>query len=326
MGETLVLCGNAAPRASRGSNALRLKLSGRDANIALKVEDIGRRMVANIPDVLTDLLEVATYVYCADQLIARGGDAMQALGTDWRRKLRFIVPVREPDRWRLPAVSETLVRLLSFMSDDEYEFRFERAPSPASGSNYFDFAGKPEAVFSADEVVMFSGGLDFLAGAAARLANTKARLLLVSHQSSPKMAERQRYLAGRTSPPLPEAGFSRARADHQAQRKSSRNHTEKSQFLVRRARDGVGLFGEAASLALLREWRHQLQSAHRDPGRGSACDKKHPSTGDARAGDFHVGASRRCDRGSEPLTSGRPKAKSRPRWRRLVMSIFCVTP
>ena len=195
MGETMVLCGNAAPRPSREANTLRLKLSGRDANIALKVEDIGRRMVANIPDVLTDLLEVATYVYCADQLIARGGDAMQALGTDWRRKLHFVVPVREPDRWRLPAVSETLVRLLSFMSDDEYKFRFERAPSPASGSDYFDFAGKPETVFRADEVVMFSGGLDSLAGAAARLANTKARLLLVSHQSSPKMAERQRYLA-----------------------------------------------------------------------------------------------------------------------------------
>jgi hypothetical protein len=165
MGETMVLCGNAAPRASREANTLRLRLSGRDANIALKVEDIGRRMVANIPDVLTDLLEVATYVYCADQLIARGGDAMQALGTDWRRKLHFVVPVREPDRWRLPAVSETLVRLLSFMSDDEYKFRFERAPSPASGSDYFDFAGKPEAVFRADEVVMFSGGLDSLAGA-----------------------------------------------------------------------------------------------------------------------------------------------------------------
>ena len=167
----------------------------RDANIALKIEDIGRRMVSNIPDVLTDLLEVATYVYCADQLIARGGNAMQALGTDWRRKLRFIVPVREPDRWGLPGVTESLVRLLSFMSDDEYEFRFERAPSPASGSNYFDFADEPETVFKADEVVMFSGGLDSLAGAAARLAHTKARLLLVSHQSSPKMAERQKYLA-----------------------------------------------------------------------------------------------------------------------------------
>jgi len=195
MGEALVFCGNAAPRASKEANALRLKLSGRDANIALKVEDIARRMIANIPDVLTDLLEVATYVYCADQLIARGGDAMQALGTDWRRKLRFIVPVREPDRWRLPAVAESLIRLLSFMSDDEYDFRFERAQSPAPGNSYFDFADEPETVFGADEVVLFSGGLDSLAGATARLVDTKARLLLVSHQSSPKMAERQKYLA-----------------------------------------------------------------------------------------------------------------------------------
>ena len=196
MGETLVLCGGARPPKRRVSETLHLNLSGKGENISLRIEDIGRRMIANIPDVLTDLIEVAAYIYCADQLISRGGDAMQALGADWRRQLNFVIPVREPDRWRRPAVSEALLRLLAFMSDEDFGFLFETASSPAPGSSYFDFSGGSDAAFQANEVALFSGGLNSLAGAIAQLESTQARLLLVSHQSSPKISKRQRYLAG----------------------------------------------------------------------------------------------------------------------------------
>ena len=82
MAETLVLCGGAKPPKRRPPETLHLNLSGKDSNVSLRIEDISRRMIANVPDVLTDLLEVATYVYCADQLISRGGDAMRALGAE----------------------------------------------------------------------------------------------------------------------------------------------------------------------------------------------------------------------------------------------------
>ena len=57
------------------------------------------RLVANIPSVLIDLLEVATYIYAADSAIPRGGLADEQLGRRWRRKLRFVIPVRQPNIW-----------------------------------------------------------------------------------------------------------------------------------------------------------------------------------------------------------------------------------
>ena len=196
MGETLVLCGGASPPKRRVSETLHLNLSGQGANISLRIEDISRRMIANIPDALTDLIEVAAYIYCADQLISRGGDAMEALGAGWRRRLNFVIPVREPDRWKRPEVGAALLRLLAFMSDEDFSLSFEAASSPAPGSSYFDFSDEGDAGFQANEVALFSGGLDSLTGAIVQLEHTQARLLLVSYQSSPKIAQRQRYLAG----------------------------------------------------------------------------------------------------------------------------------
>ena len=73
MPERLVLCGGAM-RAGADST-LRLALSGRSQNITLKLEDICKKLVRNIPGLLIDLIEIATYVYGADQAISRGGEA-----------------------------------------------------------------------------------------------------------------------------------------------------------------------------------------------------------------------------------------------------------
>ena len=65
MRETLVLCGGA--KRPEGAPVLRLDLNGAAQNITLKLEDIGRRLVTNVPNLLVDLVEIATYVFCADQ-------------------------------------------------------------------------------------------------------------------------------------------------------------------------------------------------------------------------------------------------------------------
>ena len=114
MGERVVLCGGVENSSPRTADELRLSLTGPNANISLRIEDISRRMVADVPAELTDLLEVAAYVYCADQLVSRGGEATRALGGDWRRKLRFVVPVRKPELWTSVELKLGLERLLSF--------------------------------------------------------------------------------------------------------------------------------------------------------------------------------------------------------------------
>ncbi len=68
-------------------------------------------------------------------------------------------------------------------------FEFIPAKNLPAGSDYFDFCTNIE------DVVLFSGGLDSLAGAVDSLINNSARLLLVSHQSSTKIANRQKELA-----------------------------------------------------------------------------------------------------------------------------------
>ena len=67
MAERLVLCGQAEAKCAQNDETLRLSLDGPRPNIALRIEDVSRRMVANVPDLLIDLVEIATYVFCADQ-------------------------------------------------------------------------------------------------------------------------------------------------------------------------------------------------------------------------------------------------------------------
>jgi hypothetical protein len=120
MHERLVLCGGAERKGQQPANTLRLRLFGPQSNIHLRLQDISRRMVANVPDLLTDLVEIATYVLCADEAVSRGGEMRSGLGADWRRHFRFVVPVRMPDHWSSSGVIDALVDVLTFLSDDNH--------------------------------------------------------------------------------------------------------------------------------------------------------------------------------------------------------------
>ena len=160
MAERLVLCGQAEAKCAQNDETLRLSLDRPRPNIALRIEDVSRRMVANVPNLLTDLVEIATYVFCADQAVSRGGDVMKAMGTTWRRQFRLVIPVREPERWSSPEVSELLTDALTFLSDDEFRFEFTELSRPRAFQSYLDLECDASAAFRPDEVVLFSGGLD----------------------------------------------------------------------------------------------------------------------------------------------------------------------
>jgi hypothetical protein len=98
MAERLVLCGG-AKRAGTES-ILRLALDGRSQNVMLKLEDISKRLVQNVPDRLIDLIEIASYVYCADQATSRGGDAQVGMGSGWRLARLGERLCRTPEEWK----------------------------------------------------------------------------------------------------------------------------------------------------------------------------------------------------------------------------------
>ena len=83
---------------------LELDLNGPDPNVNLEIANISQRLASEIPDVLTDLIEIATYVYSADQALTRGGEGVVDFGQRWRRKFVFNIPVRAPNVWTAPGL------------------------------------------------------------------------------------------------------------------------------------------------------------------------------------------------------------------------------
>ena len=162
--EHLILCGGLAGMRPGGAVPLKLDLHGQSANIRLQIEDISRRLLTQIPDADIDLLEVASYIYAADSAVARGGQTDAGLGRNWRRRLRFVIPVRRPELWLSAPVTSALIDTLGFLSDDAYAFEFQPLETPPAVASYFEFPVDDAAAFSPDAVILFSGGLDSLAG------------------------------------------------------------------------------------------------------------------------------------------------------------------
>jgi hypothetical protein len=193
--ERVILCGGlAASGTARGKDAVCLSLSGRDSNVTLQVGDITRRMVANLDPVLLDLLEIATYVYCADQATSRGSGSSRDYGASWRRRFQLCVPVREHELWSSAPVRTALCDTLGFLSDDHFEFVFKKLAKPPPVDQYLDFGEPGDAGFQAEEVVLFSGGIDSLGGAVEEIFGQQRSVALVSHRSSPKIDAKQQHL------------------------------------------------------------------------------------------------------------------------------------
>ena len=196
--EHLVLCGGAAAPGGRAWRDVRpvvldAPVASDGGNVHLRLDDITQAMRADLPDVAVDLVELATYVYCADQAVRRGGKGEFEYGAKWRRRFRLQVPVRRPDVWRDDGVLGELTRTLSFLSDDEYEFGFvPRRDPPAVGQYLWGDAGPARG--EVDTVMLFSGGLDSLAGAVAETFTAGRRVALVSHRPVSKIDARQQRL------------------------------------------------------------------------------------------------------------------------------------
>ncbi|MFN8697186.1 MAG: 7-cyano-7-deazaguanine synthase [Burkholderiales bacterium] len=193
-----IICGNASAKgiSDDPKRDLRLRLSGKEGqgNITLRIEDIHTKMVRSVPTQFHDLLEIATYVYSADQAIKRGADDVDNFGDGWRRDLHFVVPVRNLEFWRSANVLETLRSTLGFLSDDNYQFDFVQMDQDYAIQEYLGFNDTEQLFGRPEQVVMFSGGLDSLGGAIEEVLTQKRRVVLVTHKSTPKLNNRHRNM------------------------------------------------------------------------------------------------------------------------------------
>lgn len=154
-------------------------------NVKIRFEDVARTFQHNISSRLMDFLEIASYVFTADCSTQRGAWKDGKGEEPWGRDLAFLIGVREPDFWEAPKIKGLMQEVLRFLSNDTYSFQFvplgadRRAQTP-----YFEFPDRDDWPFHKSErVVMFSGGLDSLAGIVEG-ASSGDKAVLVSHRRS----------------------------------------------------------------------------------------------------------------------------------------------
>lgn len=198
MREHVVLCGGEARPDGLRAPCVELDVSPtapHDRQVKLDAERISLQLVDELPDALADALEVATYVFVADRLIRRGSNASKRIGTDWQRRIRFRIPVRRLDLWTRDDVREALTDLLTFLSEDRLVFEFSRATRPVAPEPSLGFRDRAAQKIRPDQVILFSGGLDSLAGVCEAVVGAGNSAILVTHKSSKTIASRQDALA-----------------------------------------------------------------------------------------------------------------------------------
>jgi hypothetical protein len=181
------------PRGEKSQYTRKLNSIPPNVNVYLKAWNISERLAQNLSAVSLDLLEIAAYIYSADQSVSRGGSTFPKDGRNWYRQFELSIPVRHPEIWNREQVSEKLTELLSFMSNDDYRFVFRPLVGDFPRDSYFEFdEGKPW--FEPDSILLFSGGLDSLTGVVEELQDINRSVLLVSHRPVSKIDKPQRDL------------------------------------------------------------------------------------------------------------------------------------
>ncbi|PAP95439.1 7-cyano-7-deazaguanine synthase [Mesorhizobium wenxiniae] len=196
--ETLVVCGGEAAPQRRSGVVIELDVSPiahPKSRIRFNPGEINAQLVDDLPDALADAVEVAAYVFSADRLVRRGSSSSRRIGAEWQRQLRFRIPVRRHDLWTRPEVKEKLRSALAFLSGDQIEFEFTKARDPRSIEPHLGFRDSGAQVIRPDKVILFSGGLDSLAGIAEHVVGDRGSAVLVAHQSATQIANYQNALA-----------------------------------------------------------------------------------------------------------------------------------
>ena len=176
------------------SQGHQLRLDRNSPNFRLGSDKIEAAALHPLDPATQDFIEVAAAVFYADGEIPRGDATRAGMGANWRRKLRFEIPVRNPKFWSRPDVTSKLTETVRFLTDDDVEFVFSAGEEAAPLERYLDFA-TDQAAFHAEEAILFSGGLDSFAGALEVLATSRHNVVLVSHRSAQKVKPRQDDLA-----------------------------------------------------------------------------------------------------------------------------------
>jgi 7-cyano-7-deazaguanine synthase in queuosine biosynthesis len=209
-GEAVLPSDNLLPEGQQIIELCTYAIPGKEVNINLRLEDLAKIFEKHLTSRLKDLLEIAAYVFSADCSTSRGEgwSDRQATKESWSREFQFIIPVRDLTFWQRNEVKQLLIQILKFLSDDNYIFNFQPLTVNQPQQLYLELDDKKEdwPFYGIDRVLMFSGGLDSLAGAIESAVN-KDKLVLVSHRSVTTMNKRLRDLVDKLRQTYPSVQF-----------------------------------------------------------------------------------------------------------------------
>lgn len=200
--KTKILCGELCQSNSCNREIINL-LNYENCDIAANVSTKFEKFVDSpeeLPDKIIDLLHIASFVFCADRQSYRG--ARKSLSNkSWGRSLDFEIPVNDIDFWSSQGVIQSLENALIYMTGDrQYHFKFEKATKNNIKDRQYQLSLFSNEAINIDigdkvDVMLFSGGLDSLAGAIDRLNRFPERkLCLVSHMSNNRTIKTQKAL------------------------------------------------------------------------------------------------------------------------------------
>lgn len=184
---------------------IELKTFGQGQNVNVVIDDIATAFQQDLSGRLTDVLEIASFVYAADSTVPRKGGWIQGAIEPWARDLTFEIGVRDCDFWSRPEVKDLLTETLNFLSDDRLQFSFYPLKNDRAIQQYLALgpaSPKDWPFQNPKRVLLFSGGLDSLAGAVEG-AKQGDKLVLVSHRSISVIDSRQEELFQRLKTTFP---------------------------------------------------------------------------------------------------------------------------
>ena len=230
----LILCSGAEhPAAPKGTREVALDSLEPHGNVRIKIQNVTDHFGKVLTPRLADFLEIASYVFAADCALPRDesvGDRED--GQVWSRNFHFVIPVRDTAFWTRDEVGESLVEALGFLSSDTYEFEFPKLTKTRSVDGYLDIGHEDILrLREVERVLMFSGGLDSLAGAVETAANG-GNLALVSHRSVGKTDIIQRNLYGGLKSLFPAVEAAHIPVWINKHKGESREHTQRTRTFL----------------------------------------------------------------------------------------------
>lgn len=167
-------------RISGTSNQLFVEETGVPQAAKLNADGFFHPLLRLPPRRCLDLLRIAAGVHTVDRIVKRMKRKDNEEGT---RRLHLIFEVKEPDFWVNPDVQQLLLKILTFLTDDDWSIGFEHADRAGDHGNQ-DFLDLPRP-FEPAHAALYSGGLDSAAGLASRLLDGANDFVLVTvgHQS-----------------------------------------------------------------------------------------------------------------------------------------------